>query len=161
MNLADVLFASAARHGERVAVTDIRSGRSLTYGELARASEGVATFLRSEGVEPGQRIGLLGANSREYLPAAFGLLSTGACLVPLATTLAPAEMAQVLAEVNVNGCLAAPGAGALPSPGRRRPLTDGACAGFTFEWVDRLGEGPAEDPHNQRFLAVDRRNRIS
>ena len=144
MNLADVLTASATRHAERVAVSDLHSTRSITYGALARASEEVAAFLRSEGVETGQRIGLLGGNSMEYLPAAFGLLSTGACLVPLPAMLAPAEMRQVLGEVNVNGCLAAPGAPELPCPGPRHPLLDGACAGFTFEWIDREREGPEE-----------------
>src|SRR5262249_18861495 len=116
----------------------------LTSGALAGAGDEVAAFLRGQGVGPGHRIGLLAPNSMEYLPAAFGLLATGACLVPLAANLAPAEMAQVLSEVNVNGCLAAPGADALPSPGSRRALSDGACAGFTFEWVDRSSEAPPE-----------------
>jgi acyl-CoA synthetase (AMP-forming)/AMP-acid ligase II len=144
VNLADVLFASAGRQAERVAVTDVRSGRSLTYGALARESERVAAFLRAQGVEPGQRIGLLSPNGLEYLPAAFGLLSTGACLVPLATNLAPPEMRQLLGDVAVNGCLASPDADALPGPGRRRALTSVACDGFTFEWVDRRIEGPGE-----------------
>jgi long-chain acyl-CoA synthetase len=143
VNLADLVVASVERHGQRAAVTDVRSGRSLTYDALARASEGVSTFLRSQGVERGQRIGLLSPNNIEYLPAAFGLLSTGACLVPLATHLARPELAQVLVDVNVNGCLAWPGADALPSPGQRRALTGDVCDGFTFEWADRRTEGPA------------------
>jgi acyl-CoA synthetase (AMP-forming)/AMP-acid ligase II len=144
VTITDVLVASADRHGERAAVTDVRTGRSLTYGALLRASEGVASFLRSQGVEPGQRIGLMSPNSPEHLAAAFGVLSTGACLVPLATNLARPEVDQVLAEVNVNGCFAWPEAEPLPGARQRRILTGGPCEGFTFQWIDRASQGPDE-----------------
>jgi hypothetical protein len=52
MNLADLLFASAERHSPRRAITDVRSGRSVSYGQLAREAERVAAFLKAEGVEP-------------------------------------------------------------------------------------------------------------
>src|SRR6059036_1559079 len=96
MNLAELLHASAARHANRPGVTDVRSGRSLSYGQLAREAERVATFLIAQGVEPGQRI---------------GLLAPGACLTPLASHLTQAETAQIMTEVQVNGS----------SPGRRQP----------------------------------------
>jgi len=59
----------------------------VSYGQLAREAERVAAFLKTEGVEPGQRIGLLAPNDLTYLPAAFGLLAAGACFVPLASNL--------------------------------------------------------------------------
>ena len=127
MNLADLLHASAERHAERPAVTDVRSGRSLTYGALARDAGRVTALLTAQGVQPGQRIGLLAPNAPAYLPAAFGLLSTGACLVPIATNLTPAERAQVLSEVDVNGC-----------------LSWSESEGFVFSWMNRDAEGPAE-----------------
>jgi acyl-CoA synthetase (AMP-forming)/AMP-acid ligase II len=142
MSLVDLLHTTASRHGHRPAVTDVRSGRSLSYGDLAREAGRVAAFLRAEGLEAGQRIGLLAPNGPAYLPAAFGLLEAGACLVPLATTLAPAEMAQVVSEVDVNGCLAWPGAAFRPGEGRPPALTGGACDGFTFQWIDRGAAAP-------------------
>ena len=75
MNLAEFLQSSAERLSDRPAVTDVGSGGSLTYGELAREAERVAAFLRAQGVEPRQRIGLMAPNSLAYLPAAFGLLA--------------------------------------------------------------------------------------
>jgi len=39
VNLADLLTASAAKYGSRPAVTDVRSGRSLSYAELASEAE--------------------------------------------------------------------------------------------------------------------------
>src|SRR5207245_1319355 len=123
----DLLHASAERHADRPAVTDVRSGRSLTYGALARDAGRVTALLTAQGVQPGQRIGLLAPNAPAYLPAAFGLLSTGACLVPIATNLTPAERAQVLSEVDVNGC-----------------LSWSESEGFVFSWMNRDAEGPAE-----------------
>jgi acyl-CoA synthetase (AMP-forming)/AMP-acid ligase II len=129
VNLADCLHATAARHAGRPAVTDVRSGQVLTYGALAREAEQVTAFLRARGIEPGQRVALVAPNSPGYLAAAFGLLATGACLVPLATNLTCAETAQILKDVDVNGT-----------------LTWSATDGLTFEWVQRGAEGPAALP---------------
>jgi long-chain acyl-CoA synthetase len=146
MDLADFLQASAARHANRPAATDVRSGRSLRYGELAREAERVAGFLAAQGVGPGQRIGLMAPNGLAYLPAAFGLLATGACLTPLASHLTPAERAQIMTEVRLNGWLSWPRADRLPDPAGPAILAGGTCDGFAFQWTDRGAEGPAEFP---------------
>jgi long-chain acyl-CoA synthetase len=142
-SLAEVLASTAVRHPHRPAVTDVRSGRTLTYGELAGESERVAAFLRTHGVEPGQRIGLLAPNGVAYLPAAFGLLAAGASLVPVADHLTPTEMTEILSRVDVNGCLAWPMSTPLPGGSDRARLTAGPCEGFTFHWVQRDAAGPA------------------
>jgi long-chain acyl-CoA synthetase len=151
VNLADLLFTTAERHSPRRAITDVRSGRSVSYGQLAREAERVAAFLKAEGVEPGQRIGLLAPNDLTYLPAAFGLLAAGACFVPLASNLTPSEIAEIVREVQLNGCFAWPKAAPLPSaPGhadessRRAVVKGGECDGYAFQWIDRGAEAPAE-----------------
>src|SRR5438132_5093446 len=144
MNLAELLHASAARHTNRPGVTDVRSGRSLSYGQLAREAERVATFLIAQGVEPGQRIGLVAPNALAYLPAAFGLLATGACLTPLASHLTQAETAQIMTEVQVNGCLSWPKAARLSAREGGVVVSGGECDGFTFWWTDRGAQGPTE-----------------
>ncbi len=149
MNLAEILFTTAARHSPRRAITDVRSGRSVSYGQLAREAERVAAFLKAEGVEPGQRIGLLAPNDLAYLPAAFGLLAAGACFVPLASNLTPTEIAEIFREVQLNGCFSWPKAAPLPSaPGhadasaRRAVVKGGECDGYAFQWIDRGARGP-------------------
>ncbi len=144
MNLAELLHASAARHANRPGVTDVRSGRSLSYGQLAREAERVATFLIAQGVEPGQRIGLVAPNALAYLPAAFGLLATGACLTPLASHLTQAETAQIMTEVQVNGCLSWPKAARHSAREGGVIVSGGECDGFTFWWTDRGAQGPTE-----------------
>src|SRR5262249_33820283 len=144
--------ATAERHSPRGAVTDVKSGRSVSYGQFAREAERAAAFLKAEGVEPGQRIGLLAPNDLTYLPAAFGLLAAGACFVPLASNLTPMEIAEIVREVQLNGCFSWPKAAPLPSaPGhadasarRRAVVKGGECDGYTFQWIDRSAEAPNE-----------------
>jgi acyl-CoA synthetase (AMP-forming)/AMP-acid ligase II len=143
VNLVELVHASARRHSQRPAITDVRSGRSLTYADLDREVARIEEFLVHEGVGPGQRIGLLAPNGAAYVPAAFGLLATGACLVPIAANLTPTEIATISSEVEVNGCLAWPGADPLPGSSDRRTLAGGECDGFTFQWLARDVEGPA------------------
>ena len=157
MTLTEILFRSAADHAHRPAVTDVRGGRSMSYGELARETGRVSAFLRAQGVGRGHRIALLGPNGFAYLPAAFGLLETGACLVPLATNLTPPEIRQILDEVDVHACLAAPGPGTASIATAWSAIKDGACDGFGFAWIDRDAEGPAGlaavDPAFIRFTS--------
>jgi long-chain acyl-CoA synthetase len=142
VNLAEFVRRSADTYAQRPAVTDARSGHGLSYAELGRETERVRTFLLGAGVERGQRIGLLAPNGIAYLPAAFGLLATEACLVPIPTNLRPEEIRQILREVDVNGCLVGPATDPLPTSSARATLAGGACDGFTFEWIARDAEGP-------------------
>ena len=153
MNLAELVVSSARIHARRPAVSDVRSGHCLTYADLGREVERVAAFLIRQGVEPGQRIGLLASNTTASLPAAFGLLTTGACLIPVGASHTPAEIAQIMRDVEVNGCLAWPKADPLPGSADRATLSGGECDGFTFQWIARGAEGPeALDRLNPAFI---------
>ncbi len=156
MNLAAYLAAAADRHGTRPAVTDVRSGRALPYGRVAAEADRVARFLRAHGVARGQRIGLLAPNGLAYVPATFGLLEAGACVVPLAASLTGAETARAVDEVEVHACLCWPQATQL---GRAAAATlgGGECDGFRLVWLHRDAAGPAElgglDPAFVRFTS--------
>jgi acyl-CoA synthetase (AMP-forming)/AMP-acid ligase II len=120
----------------------LRSNQSLSYEDLARGAERIAVFLTAHGVGSGQRIGLLAPNSLGYLPAAFGLLQSGACLVPIATNLTTPEAADVVKRVDVNGCLSWPGTESLQGSRLAGTVKGGVCDGVTFHWIDRGREGP-------------------
>src|SRR5918996_1154476 len=153
MNLTELVDAAVRTHARRPAVTDVRSGHSLTYADLGREVERVAAFLIRQGVQPGQRIGLLAPNATAYLPAAFGLLATGACLIPVAANHTPAEIAQIVTDVEVNGCLAWPKADPRPGSAERATLSGGECDGFTFQWIARGAKGPDALPRlNPAFI---------
>src|SRR5207245_448833 len=84
------------------------------------------------------RIGLLAPNDLAYIPAAFGLLASGACFVPLASNLTPAEIAEIVREVRLNGCLAWPKADALAG----EVVKGGEGGGFPARWLQRVAAGP-------------------
>jgi len=126
MNLANLLRTTAERHPDHPALTDLASGRSLTYGALRAEVEAVATSLRSHGVHAPQRIALVGANSFAYIGVAFGILAAGGCLVPIAANLRDAEREQILTGIDVNALVRVPEEGAP----------------WTFAWIDPARPAP-------------------
>ncbi len=81
MSLARLLTDTAAQHGERTAVKldDVE----LTYQVLDQGSQLVAGLLASQGVQPGDRVGIMLPNV-PYFPAVYyGVLRAGAVVVPM------------------------------------------------------------------------------
>ena len=59
-------------------------GRShATYAEIDRRANAVAHLLLEQGIQRGDRVGLLAANSSEYIAAYYGILKAGAVVVSL------------------------------------------------------------------------------
>ena len=144
MNLFELVEATARRQPGSPAITDLKGGGRLSYAELHDESVRVAEFLRGQGIEAGQRVGLLAGNGLAYVPAAFGILAAGACLTPLAPGLAVPEVRTLLDDIRVNACLAWPAPSAVQEPlgPASARLTDGACAGYTFHWTARDRAAP-------------------
>jgi malonyl-CoA/methylmalonyl-CoA synthetase len=69
----------AARDPERVALTI--GSESVAYGELDRLAARAGGWFRDQGVEPGQRVVLCGANSLDLVVGYLGLLRAGAVVV--------------------------------------------------------------------------------
>jgi long-chain acyl-CoA synthetase len=81
MSLAHLLTDTAAQHGEHTAVKldDVE----LTYQALDGASQLVAGLLASQGVQPGDRVGIMLPNV-PYFPAVYyGVLRAGGVVVPM------------------------------------------------------------------------------
>lgn len=127
MSLAALLFDTAARVADRPALSDLASGRSVTYGALAAETERVAAALRGDGVEAGMRIALAGSGSLQYIAVAFGILAAGGCLVPVAANLRATERAAILDGLAVHGV--------LHLPDDETP--------WAFTWRDRAAPSPA------------------
>ncbi|WP_406279300.1 AMP-binding protein [Nocardia sp. NBC_00881] len=64
-----------ADHGDRSAIID--GDRSLTYTELAAATNRVSTGLIEAGLRPGDRVGILMPNCLEYIPTLYGVWGAG------------------------------------------------------------------------------------
>lgn len=99
-NLAACLTSAADRYADRLAVSD-PEGETLTYGELAARSAAFAGFLRSRGVGPGHRVGLLLPKSLDAVVAIFGVLRSGAAYVPVDAASPRSRAATILSDAAV------------------------------------------------------------
>ena len=94
------------RHSSRPALVDDRG--SWTFTELEAEARRVARGLAGAGLGKGARVGVLMANRREWVAAAFGASMAGAVVVPLNTFGTPDELDYVMAHADVNVLLLQP-----------------------------------------------------
>lgn len=87
-----------------------RHGRA-TYGEVDGGANRIARVLRQEGIRRGDRVGLLAANSREYLEAYYGILKAGGVVVSLNTAGDLRSHEEVLTHSEARGLICGPRAG--------------------------------------------------
>ncbi|GAA4982832.1 AMP-binding protein [Pseudonocardia tropica] len=94
--VTDLLDDAVRRCAGAPAVRD--AGGGWTWGELDDAAAAVAARLVGLGVVPGDRVALRSRNRREAAAVLFGVLRTGASLVPASPHLTAAGLAGVLAD---------------------------------------------------------------
>ena len=90
-NLATILTETAEQSGDKTAfkLDDVE----LSYSMLDEGSARVAALLKSKGLEPGDRVGLMLPNV-PYFPAIyFGILRAGGVVVPMNVLLKGREVA--------------------------------------------------------------------
>ncbi|MGC9668286.1 long-chain-fatty-acid--CoA ligase [Planosporangium sp. 12N6] len=103
-NLAENLVRTAERFPDRPA---LRLGdRVMTYADLDDASARLATYLRTRGVEPGDRVGLMLPNVCEFAVIYYGILRAGAVVVPMNPLLKGREVDYYLDDSEAAGLLA-------------------------------------------------------
>ncbi|MGW0323858.1 long-chain-fatty-acid--CoA ligase [Nocardia sp. NPDC003183] len=111
--LSENLLHSALCHPNRPA---LRSGTTvLTYEKLEERTARVVAFLRERGIEPGDRVALMLPNVPEFVVLYYGILRSGAVVVPMNPLLKSREVAYYLRD---------------------------SMAALLFDWVDGPGEGP-------------------
>src|SRR5919108_5281708 len=95
-NLARILTEAAEQHGDRTAfkLDDVE----LSYSMLDEGSARVAGLLKSKGLEPGDRVGLMMPNVPYFPVIYFGILRAGGVVVPMNVLLKKREVAFYLAD---------------------------------------------------------------
>ena len=76
---------------DHLALVIADTGETLTYRELDEGSNRVAQFLRSRGLKPGDRIGVMMRNSRWFAIVHWGATRCGVFPTLLSTHLKPEE----------------------------------------------------------------------
>ncbi len=84
---------------EKIALVDFETQTRLTYRELNRRAQALATILQEQyAIQPGDRVAALALNSVEYLDAFFAVALLGAILVPLNWRLSARELGVILTD---------------------------------------------------------------
>ena len=103
--VGDIFRRRAGATPDLEAVSEQRGDRSLrlTFQQLNNRLNQFARALRARGFEKGDRIGLLGLNSTEYLIALYGCAKGGFVAVPVNPGLNPKDIGYVLNHAEVSG----------------------------------------------------------
>src|SRR5262245_43453161 len=96
VNVGQILRQAALRWPSRIALLDVgataSAARELGFAELDLNARKVAARLEALGIEPGERVGLIGANSAEFAAAWFGIVYAGCAVVPIPILAAAPEL---------------------------------------------------------------------
>ena len=125
MPITDLLTKNARLYGDDVALVEINPlvrerpdwkesnlveaaprdvyRRQMTWGEFDKKANSFANHLLYKGIKRGEKVGILLMNCIEWLPIYFGVLRTGAIVVPLNFRYAADEIAYCvdLADIDV------------------------------------------------------------
>jgi long-chain acyl-CoA synthetase len=96
------IFANHAAHDPAL----IFNGQVTTYGQFRERIRKWAAYLQSLGVKKGDRVGLFGQNSSEFLVAYFAVITVGGIIVPFNYQLAMPELAYIIKDANIHYILA-------------------------------------------------------
>lgn len=93
------LRQQVARCGSAEALVD--GGHRLTFVQLDDAGRAVAAWVAATGIAPGDRVGLACNNSASFVAAYFGILQTGAVLVPVNPAAPPGVLDDVVRDTGM------------------------------------------------------------
>jgi long-chain acyl-CoA synthetase len=99
-NFLENIFAQLQRSADRVVLREIHGERfvSATGRELLDLVRRVRAYLRSAGLQPGDRCALLGASSIHWTALDLALMAEGIVVVPLYSRQSSAELAAMLED---------------------------------------------------------------
>lgn len=100
-SLGRMLKVSAEKFKEHSAV--IFNHQTTTYNQLEKFSSQIANFLVSQGVVKGDRIALYCINSPYFIAAYFGIVKTGASVIPINLLLSAEEIHFILTDSGAKG----------------------------------------------------------
>jgi len=92
-----LLARAALLFPQKIAVM-VSESNKLTYHELYAAASAISKHLEQKNIKPGDRVVLLYENSINFYIAYFGILQTGAIVVPVNTFLHEKELTHIIAD---------------------------------------------------------------
>jgi len=100
----DLTAKRAELAGDKIALVDVATGRSLTYAGLDRLASRAAVALQENwGVQAGDRVAVLAHNRTDTIVLLFACAKLGAVLVPLNWRLTVVELGAITADADPVG----------------------------------------------------------
>lgn len=78
------------------AVTDFTTGKTLTYGEMAKHIARLHLYFDSIGIRPGDKIALLGKNTSRWIYIFMASLTYGSVIVPILNDFNPVDATHII-----------------------------------------------------------------
>jgi len=99
-NFLETIFNQLQRSADRVVLREVRGTQivSATGREVLERVQRARAFLRSRGVQPGDRCALLGANSISWIASDLALMAENAIVVPLYSRQAASDLVGMLQD---------------------------------------------------------------
>ena len=94
----DLLSERARITPDKLALISIETGERLTYAQLNARSESAAAAVIASGASAGDRIGILGFNSVDFIALFFGAIKCGAIAVPMSTRATAHELQAIASD---------------------------------------------------------------
>jgi long-chain acyl-CoA synthetase len=144
LNLASLLENSAEQYGDREAV--VLGDRRLTYAQVNGAANQVANLLVSRGIKPGDKVALSCPNLPYFPIVYYGILKSGATVVPLNVLLKGREVAYHLADSDAVAyfCFEGTAELAIGEAGHEGFTQTEGCEHFFVITVDPAAASPIE-----------------
>ena len=141
VSLTEYVLGGAAARGDKPALVDGASGAVTTYADFAQQVRSVAAGLATEGIGPGDAVGLLGPNSPTWPVAFHAVVSLGAIVTSINPLLTADEIAKQLRS--------AAAAAVIVAEPLRAAVADSGLPAFALEALPS-GDGdpgtPSVDP---------------
>ncbi|MGH9315282.1 MAG: AMP-binding protein, partial [Vicinamibacterales bacterium] len=145
INLASVLEHPARLRPDRPAL--VSGPTRLSYGQLDAMASQLAGGLRGIGIKPGDHVALSCPNVTWFPVAYFGILKTGAVVVPFNVLLKPREIAYHLRDSDAKALLVFEGTAELPMAQMARTACNEvtACDRLVVLTIDPQAASPVPD----------------
>lgn len=94
-NIISFFEDSFKKHWDLPAMSNYE-GRSYTYGQMAEAIDEWHRFFRSQGIQHGDKVALMGKDSAEWAIFFIAVITYGAVIVPILQDFPPADAMQII-----------------------------------------------------------------
>lgn len=114
--IGEALARSARAYPRREALVDLAAGRRWTYAQLHHDVRCLAVGLHRAGVRPGDRVGIWGPNSWEWVLTQYATAEIGAILVTINPAYRQHELTYVVKQAGLSTVIAAEATGTQDYP---------------------------------------------